>query len=74
MRVCVITFPTPKAGNIPLSNLVNILNPLSNDYYLVIVNDGYTFFIDDKSLHTYGIRHESGANTFTRAILLSAHN
>jgi glycosyltransferase involved in cell wall biosynthesis len=48
---------------------MDILKPLSNDLYLVTGGDGYTFFKGNKSFHTYGIRHESGANAFTRAIM-----
>lgn len=65
-NIGILTFPTSKAGNIPLSNLVEILNPLSNDLYLVTGNDGYMFFKEDERIHTYGIRHESGKNVITR--------
>ena len=57
-----------KKANTPLSNLVEIVYLLSNELYLITGNDGYTFFKDDRRIHTYGIRHESGANAFTRII------
>ena len=67
-NIGILTFPIKKAGNIPLSNLLDILYPLSNDLYLITGNDGYDFFKEDKRIHTYGIWHESGANAFTRII------
>jgi len=67
-NIGVITFPISEAGNIPLSNLVDILEALSNNFYLITGNDGYTFFKDDKRIHAYGIKHERGTNSFTRII------
>ena len=67
-NIGILTPPISKAGNIPLSNLVNIVYSLSNDIYLITGNDGYTFFKDDKRINTYGIRHKSGTNVFTRII------
>ena len=68
MRIGVVTFPISKTGNIPLSNLVDIVYPLSNNLYLITGNDGYVFFKDDKRIHAYWINHERGANTITRII------
>jgi len=65
-NIGILTFPISEAGNIPLSNLVEILNPLSNNLYLVTGNDGYTFFKDYGGVRTYGIDHESGKNMITR--------
>jgi len=67
-NIGILTFPISEAGNIPLSNLVDILEPLSNNFYLIAGNAGYTFFKDDKRIHAYGTKHERGANTFTRII------
>jgi len=67
-NIGILTAPIGARGNIPLSNLVDILYPLSNDIYLITGNAGYTFFKDDKRMHTYGIRHKSGANVFTRIL------
>ena len=65
-NIGVLTFPIGRAGNTPLSNLVDILHSLSNDLYLITGNDGYTLFKENEKIHTYGIRHEGGANVFTR--------
>ena len=68
INVGILTFPIGEAGNIPLSNLVDILHPLSNDVHLITGNEGYTFFKEDKRIHTYGLRHETGANILTRIL------
>jgi len=67
-NIGVLTVPISEAGNIPLSNLINILHPISNNLYLIIGNDGYAFFKEDKRIHTYGIKHEAGTNIFTRIL------
>jgi glycosyltransferase involved in cell wall biosynthesis len=67
-NIGILTFPIGKSGNIPLSNLVNIVYSLSNDIYLITGNDGYSFFKDDKRIHAYGIKHESGASVFARIL------
>jgi len=38
-RICIITSPRPKAGIIPLSNLVDVLYPLSSYLYVITGND-----------------------------------
>ena len=67
-NIGILTFPISESGNIPLSNLVDILCSLSNDLYLITGNDGYIFFEDDKRIQTCGIRHERGTNVFTRIL------
>jgi glycosyltransferase involved in cell wall biosynthesis len=65
-NIGILTFPISKAGNIPLSNLIDIVYSFSDDLYLITGNDGYMFFKEDERIHTYGIRHESGKNVITR--------
>ena len=67
-NVGILTFPISEAGNIPLSNLVDILEALSNDLQLITGNDGYTFFKDDERIRTYGIKHKKGKNIFTKIL------
>jgi len=67
-NIGILTFPISKSGNIPLSNLVDIVYSLSNEIYLITGNDGYTFFKEDKRIHTYGIEHKTGRNVFTRIL------
>ena len=68
LNIGIITFPISEAGNVPLSNLVDILYPLSDDIYLITGNDGYTFFKEDIRISTYGVRHKSGNNVITRIL------
>ena len=68
LNIGILTFPIGESGNIPLSNLLEIIYPLSNDIYLITGNDGYRFFEDDKRIHAFGINHETGANILTRIL------
>ena len=65
-NIGILTFPISKTGCIPTSNFVDILYLLSNDLHLITGNDGYVFFKDDKRIHAYGIKHETGGNIITR--------
>ena len=67
-NIGILTVPINRAGNIPLSNLVDVLHPISNDIYLITGNEGYRFFKEDKRIYTYGIRHESGVTVFMRIL------
>ena len=67
-NIGILTFPISKAGSITTLNLVDIVYSLSNNLYLITGNDGYTFFKEDKRVHTYGIVHKSGKNTITRVM------
>lgn len=62
----ILTFPIGKAGIAPLSNLIDVLYPLTNHIYLITGNAGYDFFKGNEKIHTYGIRHKGGSNVFTR--------
>ena len=66
-NIGIVTVPILKSGIIPLSNLIEIIYPLSNDLYLIGNND-YTFCKEDEKIHTYGIRHESGKNVITKVV------
>ena len=65
-NIGIVTFPTSNAGNIPLSNLVDILYTLSNNIYLITGNAGYNFLGKHAKIHIYGVRHETGTNLITR--------
>lgn len=39
-KICVITSPKPKAGIIPVSNIIDILTPLAEELYLLTGNEG----------------------------------
>lgn len=64
----IVTFPISKAGNIPLSNFVDVVSSFSNDIYLITGNDGYSSFVNDSRVHVYGVNHEKGTNAITRIV------
>ena len=67
-NVGIVTFPIHESGIIPLSNLINILRPLSGHIHLITGNAGYTFFKESNQIRTYGIIHKGGTNPFSRVI------
>lgn len=67
-NIALLTFPMMSSGSIPLSNLINILCPLSNTLYVITGNEGYNLLKDDRRIHIYDIRHDSGKNKFSRIV------
>lgn len=67
-NVGIVTFPIHESGIVPLSNLINILKPLSGHIHLITGNAGYAFFKESNQIHTYGIKHQGGTNTLSRVI------
>ena len=65
-NIGIVTFPIGDAGVLPLSNIVDILYPLSSDIYLITGNEGYNFFRKNEKIYTYGVKHENGRNILTR--------
>ena len=70
-NIGILTFPTSNSGNIPLSNLVDIVCSISKNTYLITGNDGYTFFKNDSRLNTYEINcmHRKNAHNVLKWIL-----
>jgi glycosyltransferase involved in cell wall biosynthesis len=68
LNICIVTFPISEAGITPLSNLIDILRPLSGRIHLITGNAGYAFFGENRQIHTYGVKHEKRTKTFTRVI------
>ncbi len=64
----VITFPICEAGNIPLSNLVNILYPLSTNIYVITGNEGNILPKAFRKIQVCRIKHKKGTNTLSRVI------
>ncbi len=62
----IITFPISEAGLVPLSNLIDILYPLSSEVHLITGDAGYSFLVEDKRIHTYEIEHRATKAVFTR--------
>lgn len=67
-NIAVLTFPIGNAGNVPLSNLIEILYSISNNLYVISGNDGYNFLRNDRRVHIIGIRHDSGKSTLARVV------
>lgn len=65
-NIGIITFPIAANGNIPLSNLIDIVYPLSNNLYLITGDDGYQFFRSDKRFKVFCIEHKSGLLPLSR--------
>jgi len=65
-NVGIVTFPIHDSGIVPLSNLINILRPLSGHIHLITGNAGCVFFKKSNQIHTYLIKHQGGTNTLSR--------
>lgn len=65
-NICVITFPLLKSAITPLSNLIDILIPSSNELYLITGNESYYYFANNKRIHLCGVFHPNGNNTVNR--------
>lgn len=65
-NICIITFPISASGVIPLSNIIEVLNPLSNHLYLITGNEGYNSFKDCSLINSYGINHKTGNNLIAK--------
>ena len=70
LNIGIITFPIDKAGNIPLSNLVEILRPSSYNIYVITGNEGTVLSKKDgERTYLFRIQHKSGATIFTRIMM-----
>lgn len=67
-RICVITFPIKKAGNVPLSNLLHILSSISKEIYLITGNEGTYNSVTYELKKINDIRHRSYSNSILRVI------
>jgi glycosyltransferase involved in cell wall biosynthesis len=67
-NVGVVTFPIYVSGITPLSNLINVLKPISGRIHLITGNAGYSFLKGEKQIFIYAINHKLGSNAFTRVI------
>lgn len=58
LRICIVTSPRPKAGIIPLSNLVDILSNLCDSLHLITGNEGKAVCKSHRNIHGYSITYE----------------
>ncbi|MCP4613566.1 MAG: glycosyltransferase family 4 protein [Planctomycetes bacterium] len=59
MRICVVTSPRPKAGILPLSNLIDVLSNLSSSLSLITGNAGEAIFKSHKNVRGYSMTFRS---------------
>lgn len=68
-NIGVVTIPISEAGNISLTNLIDILRALFSNIYVITGNRGRVLSKKGGGrTHLFKIRHKSGANIFTRII------
>lgn len=68
MRICIVTFPISEAGNIPLSNLVDILHSFSSRIYLMTGDAGYSLFKEDKRIYAFEVKHKARISLLMRIL------
>lgn len=64
----ILTIPLGKNGIRPLSNLIEILYPLSNNLYLITGDQGYSFFKNDDRLVLNGINQKNCSHILLRIL------
>nr|WP_321352420.1 glycosyltransferase family 4 protein [uncultured Methanoregula sp.] len=68
IKIGIITPPIALASITPLSNLIDILSPLSNSLFLITGNAGYAHFKNDPRLCLVGINHNSEKKIMLRIV------
>lgn len=63
----ILTFPISASGVIPLSNLIKISIPISNELTLITGDAGYEIYKEDNRLKTYRVKHGIKKNLLGRA-------
>ncbi len=67
-NIGLVTFPISKTGNIPLSNLVDILSAFSTCVYVITGNEANIYPKEHRQVRVYRIDHKTGKNALTRVI------
>lgn len=71
INVGILTSPISISGTFPLSNLIDVITPSSNNIYLITGNVGHIFFKNfkrSKIIQSYGIEHTSSSGSINRII------
>lgn len=66
LNICVVTFPRPKAGVIPLSNLVDILGHISDNLSIITGNEGSILFNEKCFLYNYSFDYYPNNNIYSK--------
>ncbi|MFC1991162.1 glycosyltransferase family 4 protein [Chloroflexota bacterium] len=61
LNIGVLTFPIGESGNVPLSNLVEILSLLTKELHVVTGGAGYSSLVGNGAIHLHGVEHTKGA-------------
>jgi glycosyltransferase involved in cell wall biosynthesis len=67
-NIGILTPSIEDAGIIPLSNLMRILENISNDLHLITGGAGFDYFKNNNRINVYVNNHSSGTNTFSRVV------
>jgi len=67
-NIGVVTFPIIESGIVPLSNLLDILRPLSDDLYLITGNAGEILVKKYSGVSFHLVNHKPGTNAFSRIV------
>jgi len=69
LNIGIVTFPISEAGTTPLSNLIDVLGPLSQELHVVTGGAGCTVSVESRNVQIHGIEHSVGAgDVFTRTM------
>lgn len=64
--VGLLSFPGGKSSITPLSNIINILIPLSKELHVITGNTSYESLKNDERFYIYPVNHAKGKNIFHR--------
>lgn len=67
-RIGLLTIPINEAGVVPLSNLIEVLNPEKHTIHLVTGNAGYLYFRKCKEVRTNGIVCRGGTTPLSKVL------
>lgn len=65
-NIGLLTFPFGKAGLAPMSNLIRILSPVSNELFIITGQEGLASFEQSEKIHGFKIEHRSGSGKVSR--------
>ena len=68
LSIGIITSPLSEASKTPVSNLVSILLPITNNIYFITGNSGSYLFKDSNKIQTYRIKYKLGTNAFAKIL------
>jgi glycosyltransferase involved in cell wall biosynthesis len=67
-RICIITTPRPKAGIIPLSNLVDVLHSLSSYLYVITGNEAVEVLMERRYISGCSLTSRAQSNMISEII------